>query len=62
VIVTDPSSMPDDVRDELRALLTAAERAELTLTVALASAFSRAAITWGPPGDMPVMEVPTPSP
>jgi hypothetical protein len=30
--------------------------------VSLASAFSRAAITWGPPVDMPTLEVPTPKP
>jgi hypothetical protein len=35
---------------------------ELAMTVALASAFSRASIAWGPPPDMPVLEVPTPTP
>ena len=30
--------------------------------VALASAFSKAAIAWGPPPGMPVLEVPTPTP
>ena len=38
------------------------ELAELTLTVALASAFSRISIAWGPPPEMPVLEVPTPTP
>lgn len=61
-IVTDPASVPDDVRAELAATFTPAERVELTLTIALASAFSRTAITWGPPAAMPVIEVPTPTP
>jgi hypothetical protein len=34
---------------------------ELLLTAALASAFSRAAIAWGPPPGMPTLEVPTPT-
>jgi hypothetical protein len=35
---------------------------ELVLTIAVASGFSKAAIAWGPPPELPVMEVPTPSP
>ncbi|MFM8303654.1 MAG: hypothetical protein ACKOA9_05060 [Actinomycetota bacterium] len=35
---------------------------ELLLTVALASGFSKAAVAWGPPPEIPVMEVPTPTP
>jgi alkylhydroperoxidase family enzyme len=62
VIVTDPSSMSDELRTEMRDAFTPAEQVELTLTIALASAFSRTAITWGPPADMPVIEVPTPTP
>lgn len=62
VIVTDPASLPDDLGTELSEMFTRAERVELTLTIALASAFSRAAITWGPPSGMPVIEVPTPIP
>jgi alkylhydroperoxidase family enzyme len=61
VIVTDPASMTEGLRDELRATFTPAEKVEVTLTIALASAFSRAAIAWGPPARMPVIEVPTPS-
>ncbi len=60
--MTDPASIDDDLRAELHAAFTPAQRVELTLTIALASAFSRTAITWGPPPDMPVIEVPTPSP
>lgn len=50
------------LRAELDAELTPAELAELTMTVAIASAFSKAAIAWGPPPQIPVMEVPTPGP
>lgn len=35
---------------------------ELVLTIAVASGFSKAAIAWGPPPELPVMEVPTPAP
>jgi hypothetical protein len=35
---------------------------ELALTIAFASAFSKAAIAWGPPPHIPVMDVPTPTP
>jgi len=62
VIVTDPSGMTDALRAELLDEFTAAEIVELTLTTALASAFSRAAIAWGPPDAMPTLEVPTPTP
>jgi len=35
---------------------------ELCFTIACASAFSKAAVAWGPPPVIPVMEVPTPTP
>jgi len=35
---------------------------ELVLTVTFASAFSKAAVAWGPPPELPVTEVPTPTP
>lgn len=40
--------------------LTRAELAELTLTVAVAQGFSKAAITWGPAPELPTMVIPTP--
>lgn len=40
--------------------LTRAELAELTLTVAVAQGFSKAAIAWGPAPDLPTMVIPTP--
>ena len=61
VIVQNPRGMPDDLRARLDVEFTPEQLAELTLTVALASAFSKAAIAWGPPPSMPVLEVPTPT-
>jgi hypothetical protein len=40
--------------------LTRAELAELTLTVAVAQGFSKAAIAWGPAPELPTMVIPTP--
>jgi hypothetical protein len=34
---------------------------ELTATITIAMGFSKAAIAWGPPPTMPVVEVPTPA-
>jgi len=62
VIVTDPLGMDDALRAALLAEFGAAGIVELTLTTALASAFSKAAIAWGPPPQIPLLEVPTPTP
>ena len=62
MIVNDPGGMTDDLRAALLAEFSAAEIVELLLTTALASAFSKAAIAWGPPEAMPTLEVPTPTP
>lgn len=35
---------------------------ELCFTITFASGFSKAAIAWGPPPELPVIEVPTPTP
>jgi len=40
--------------------LNRAELAELTLTVAVAQGFSKAAIAWGPAPELPTMVIPTP--
>jgi hypothetical protein len=40
--------------------LSRAERAELTLTVAVAQGFSKAAIAWGPAPSLPTTVIPTP--
>ncbi|HZR13855.1 MAG TPA: hypothetical protein VFC33_11460 [Acidimicrobiia bacterium] len=60
--MTSPADVDDALRGELVDELTLDGLVEVTLTVALASAFSRAAIAWGPPPGMPVLEVPTPEP
>jgi alkylhydroperoxidase family enzyme len=62
VIIHDPTGMSDDLRHDLAREFSPAEIVELALTAAMASAFSKAAIAWGPPGAIPVMEVPTPTP
>ena len=62
MIVNDPRGMTDDLRTALLAEFSAAEIVELLLTTALASAFSKAAIAWGPPPTIPLLEVPTPAP
>ncbi|MCU1461652.1 MAG: hypothetical protein JWO37_1727 [Acidimicrobiales bacterium] len=61
-ILNDPGPPAAAQQTELLDELTPAQVAELTLTVALASAFSRISIVWGPPADMPLLEVPTPAP
>jgi alkylhydroperoxidase family enzyme len=50
------------LRRELLAEFTSAEIVELTVTITTAIAFSKAAVTFGAPPEMPVLEVPTPSP
>ncbi|HZP29611.1 MAG TPA: hypothetical protein VFC99_11710 [Acidimicrobiia bacterium] len=61
MIVQNPRGMPEELRARLDEEFAPAELVELTLTIALASAFSKAAIAWGPPPPMPVVEVPTPT-
>ena len=62
MIVQHPRGMTDELRRELLDQFTPDQIVELALTTALASAFSKAAIAWGPPEAIPVMEVPTPGP
>lgn len=62
VIINDPSGLPDELKTELVEEFTPEQIVELTLTTAYAMAFSKAAVAWGPPPDMPVLEVPTPTP
>ena len=61
-IVTDPTGVTDELRTALGGEFTPAQVVELALTASLASAFSKAAIAWGPPPVIPIMEVPTPTP
>jgi AhpD family alkylhydroperoxidase len=62
VIINDPHGLSDDAKAALLGEFSTDEIIELTLTTALAMAFSKAAVAWGPPPDMPVLEVPTPTP
>jgi AhpD family alkylhydroperoxidase len=62
VIIGDPSGMPADLRAAMREEFSPEEIVELAMTTALAMAFSKAAVAWGPPPDMPVLEIPTPTP
>jgi len=62
VLITDPKSLTDDLRDALLAEFTAAQIVELTATITAAMGFSKAAVAFGPPPDMSVLEVPTPTP
>jgi len=54
--------MTDELRRALAQEFTPAEIVELTATITIASAFSKAAIAWGPPPQIPIMEAPTPTP
>ena len=54
--------MDDDLRTALLAEFEPRQIVELAVTAAFASAFSKAAIAWGPPAPIPVTEVPTPTP
>jgi alkylhydroperoxidase family enzyme len=60
-LITDPKSIDDDLRAALLAEFGAAELVELTATVTTAIAFSKAAVAFGAPPDMPLLEVPTPA-
>lgn len=62
VVVSDPTGMTDELRAELLDEFSPEQIVELVLTTALASAFSKAAIAWGPPEAIPTTEVPTPTP
>jgi AhpD family alkylhydroperoxidase len=62
VIISNPHLLDDELRGALTREFTAAEIVELTMTTAFAMAFSKAAVAWGPPPEMPVLEVPTPTP
>jgi hypothetical protein len=54
--------MTDELHDALAREFSPAEIVELTLTITVASGFSKAAIAWGPPPHIPLTEVPTPTP
>jgi len=62
VLITDPKSLTDELRAALLAEFTPAQIVELTATITAAMGFSKAAVAFGPPPDMPILVVPTPTP
>lgn len=61
VLINDPAGAPPELRSALLAEFGPDGVVELTATVTAAIAFSKAAVAFGAPPDMPVMEVPTPT-
>ena len=61
-LVNDPNSIDDELRAALAEEFTREQLVELTATITFASAFSKAAIAWGPPPELPLTEVPSPGP
>ena len=63
IILSNPSqTLEDDFAAELNEHFTPAELEELVLTASITCGFSKAAIAWGPPEEMDVIELPTPAP
>jgi AhpD family alkylhydroperoxidase len=61
-VIGFPADATVEQRDALAAQFTRAELVELTFAAAIAQGFSKAAVAWGPPEDIPVTVVPTPAP
>ena len=61
-LITDPGAIYPTLCRAALAEFGAAGLVELTATVATAIAFSKAAVAFGAPPEMPVLEVPTPAP
>lgn len=61
-VIGHPASQAAGVRSELDATFSPVEATELTLTIAIAQGFSKAAVAWGPPPEIPRMVIPTPTP
>ena len=60
-LIVDPKGIDDDLRTALAAEFGPDELVELTATITTAIAFSKAAVAFGAPPSMPVLEVPTPT-
>lgn len=59
--LVDPSSLRDEIRDEMRRHFTPEEIVELTACLALCMGFSKIAVVLGQaPDTMPTMVIPTP--
>ena len=61
-LIAAPDAVDEALRRDLLAEFSPAEIVELTATVTIAIAFSKAAVAFGAPQEMPVVEVPTPTP
>jgi len=60
-IIRDPAGVDATLRAALLDEFSPAEIVELTATIATAIAFSKAAVAFGAPPEMPLLEVPTPT-
>ena len=60
-LIVDPKGIDHELRTALLAEFDSAELVELTATITTAIAFSKAAVAFGAPPEMPVLEVPTPT-
>jgi alkylhydroperoxidase family enzyme len=61
-VIGHPASEAAAVRPDVDGAFTREEVTELTLTIAIAQGFSKAAVAWGPPPEIPRMVIPTPTP
>lgn len=61
-LIHSPGEVDVELRRALLEHFSPSEIVELTATITAAIAFSKAAVAFGAPAEMPVMEVPTPSP
>jgi AhpD family alkylhydroperoxidase len=61
-VIGHPASQAAAVRPDVESTFSREQVAELTLTVAIAQGFSKAAVAWGPPPEIPTMVVPSPTP
>ena len=61
-IIGHPASQAPAVRPDVDVAFSREEAVELTLTVAIAQGFSKAAVAWGPPPEIPLTVIPTPTP
>jgi alkylhydroperoxidase family enzyme len=61
-LINDPNGTNDGLRLELIEQFSPGQAVELLVTAAFASAFSKAAIIWGPPEAIATTVVPSPTP
>ena len=60
-LIQHPGRIGEELQRDLAAEFAPAEIVELTATLTAAIAFSKAAVAFGAPPEMPVIEVPTPT-